>query len=388
VSASAGGTFGGNIDVTGTILADGLTVDGNATLQNILNIGGADPQIRTDTSDGSDNKTLWMGGGGVAYSWDRGGYFYAQGNEAGGHVGIAAGNISGASIKFTTGASEAMRISAGNVGIGAAAANSRLYVSGSGFAGQLLIAPTTSAYVGIGHGTDDPAIHWQTGDFRFATSTARDLTGFSEKMRITNAGNLLLGTTNVSPHASGTLGIAIRPDAGVLIGVNNTHAIIAARWHGNGEVIRLMRDGTDVGSIDVTTSSTSYNTSSDYRLKTDAQPMTGASARVQALNPVNFEWIASGERVDGFLAHEAATVVPESVTGTKDAMRDEEYEVTAAVLDDDGNETTAAVMGTRSVPDMQGIDQAKIVPLLTAALREALTKIDTMETRLAALEAV
>jgi hypothetical protein len=81
-----------------------------------------------------------------------------------------------------------------------------------------------------------------------------------------------------------------------------------------------------------------------------------------------------------------------AVTGTKDAMRDEEYEVTAAIeatYDEDGNELTAAVeavMGTRSVPDMQGIDQSKLVPLLTAALQEALTKIADMETRLSALE--
>jgi hypothetical protein len=175
---------------------------------------------------------------------------------------------------------------------------------------------------------------------------------------------------------------------------NITACYYANRQNSDGHVMLFKRGGTSVGSIYVTGSSTAYNTSSDYRLKTDAQPMTGASARVQALNPVNFEWIADGTRVDGFLAHEAQEVVPESVTGTKDAMRDEEYEVTAAIeatYDDDGNELTAAVdavMGTRSVPDMQGIDQSKIVPLLTAALREALTKIDTMETRLAALEAV
>jgi hypothetical protein len=150
--------------------------------------------------------------------------------------------------------------------------------------------------------------------------------------------------------------------------------------------IRFFNPNGLVGDIRTSGSATAYNTSSDYRLKTDAQPMTGASARVQALNPINFEWIASGDRVDGFLAHEAQAVVPESVTGTKDAMMDEEYEVTPAVLDDDGNETTAAVMGTRSVPDMQGIDQSKLVPLLTAALQEALTKIDAMETRIAALE--
>jgi len=111
--------------------------------------------------------------------------------------------------------------------------------------------------------------------------------------------------------------------------------------------------------------------------------------------------------VDGFLAHEAQAVVPEAVTGTKDAMRDEEYAVTPAVyedvvipavLDEDGNEVeaerteqqlvTEAVMGTRSVPDYQGIDQSKLVPLLTAALQEALTEITDLKARVASLEAV
>tara|TARA_R110000803_G_scaffold198256_1_gene261951 strand:+ start:249 stop:527 length:279 start_codon:yes stop_codon:yes gene_type:complete len=92
--------------------------------------------------------------------------------------------------------------------------------------------------------------------------------------------------------------------------------------------------------------------------------MTGASARVQALNPVNFEWIADNTRVDGFLAHEAQAVVPEAVHGTKDAV------------DADGN------------PKYQGIDQSKIVPLLTAALQEALTEIADLKARVTALEAV
>jgi len=190
-------------------------------------------------------------------------------------------------------------------------------------------------------------------------------------------------------------------------------------------LIQFYRNSSGVGTVTTSGSATSYNTSSDYRLKTDVQPMTGASDRVQALNPVNFEWIADGTRVDGFLAHEAATVVPEAVHGTKDAMKDEEYEISAATgeiytpleaayVDEDGEEvdatdevihstdvvepetlaegqlwrqTTEAVMGTRSVIDPQGIDQAKIVPLLTAALQEALTKIDSLETRLTALEA-
>jgi hypothetical protein len=141
-----------------------------------------------------------------------------------------------------------------------------------------------------------------------------------------------------------------------------------------------------VGSIAATGSGVAYNTSSDYRLKEDWQLISAASDRVLALKPINFAWIVDGSRVDGFLAHELAEVVPEAVTGTKDAMMDEEYEVTAAVLDADGMVVTEAVMGTRSVPDYQGIDQSKLVPLLTAALQEALNKIDAMEIRLSALE--
>jgi hypothetical protein len=156
---------------------------------------------------------------------------------------------------------------------------------------------------------------------------------------------------------------------------------------GSAGILQVVNGYGQVGSISVSGASTQFNTSSDYRLKTDVQPMTGASARVQALNPVNFGWIADGNRTDGFLAHEAQEVVPEAITGIKDAMKDEPYEVTPAVLDDDGNVTTEAVMGTRTIPDHQSIDQSKLVPLLTAALQEALTEIASLKTRVEALEA-
>ena len=180
----------------------------------------------------------------------------------------------------------------------------------------------------------------------------------------------------------------------------------------NGAVCEFMySDSSTVGSITVTSSSTAYNTSSDYRLKEDVQPVSNASDRLMQLNPVNFAWKADGTRVDGFIAHEAQEVVPEAVSGTKDAMRTEKYEVTPAVyedvvipaveevLDEDGNVITEAqeerteqhlvseaVMGEREVPDYQGIDQSKLVPLLTAALQEALTKIESLEARVDALE--
>jgi len=136
----------------------------------------------------------------------------------------------------------------------------------------------------------------------------------------------------------------------------------------------------EVGSVTVSTTSTAYNTSSDYRLKENVVAMSGATERLKQLKPSRFNFIADADTtVDGFLAHEVQDIVPEAVTGTKDAMRDEEYEVTPSVLDDDGNVVTEAVMGTRSVPDYQGIDQSKLVPLLVATIQE-------LEARIAALE--
>ena len=102
-----------------------------------------------------------------------------------------------------------------------------------------------------------------------------------------------------------------------------------------------------------------------HRLKEEIVDMTGAIARVKQLSPKRFNFIADPDdtTVDGFLAHEAQAVVPEAVTGTHNEV------------DDDGNAV------------MQGIDQTKLVPLLTGALKEAIAKIETLETKVAALEA-
>jgi hypothetical protein len=150
------------------------------------------------------------------------------------------------------------------------------------------------------------------------------------------------------------------------------------RFFWNGSIIgQIVQNGT---------TGVTYNTSSDYRLKENVAPMSGSIDRLKQLKPSTWSWVQDGSHGEGFIAHEAQTVVPESVHGTKDAMCTEEYEVTPAVLDDDGNVVTEAVMGTREVPDYQGIDQSKLVPLLTAALQEAIQQIETLTTRVEALE--
>jgi hypothetical protein len=297
-------------------------------------------------------------------------------------------NRTEADAEFVNDPNDVITVSGSNVGISVSSPDS---------------TPSTKLHIREDDGTDYRAravvqasdqrlvlgSHWQAGvaQYSYVQATNDAETGAQNLLLNPDGGHLLAGTADVAQYnkTSGS-GISLL-NGGEIQAASSNNCFAANRTNAvDGDVLKFFKQGVVVGSISVTGASTAYNTSSDYRLKTDAQPMTGASARVQALNPVNFEWIADGTRVDGFLAHEAQEVVPEAVHGTKDAMRDEEYEVTPAILDHDGNVFTEAVMGTRSVPDYQGIDQSKLVPLLTAALQEALTKIDDMETRLAALE--
>jgi hypothetical protein len=190
-------------------------------------------------------------------------------------------------------------------------------------------------------------------------------------------------------NASGRVGINVTNPLAVLHikGNNNPTSYFQVDSNGNQAIIFKNASNTTVGNITVNASTTAYNTSSDYRLKNNVALMSGSIDRLKQLKPSTWSWTQDGSYGEGFIAHEAQEVVPEAVTGTKDAMRIEEYEVTPAVLDDNGNVVTEAVMGTREVPDYQGIDQAKLVPLLTAALQEAITKIENLETRIEALEA-
>ena len=208
------------------------------------------------------------------------------------------------------------------------------------------------------------------GGLIFDTGSSGSMT---ERARIDSSGYLLVGTTSTTPGGASKSGKITLLHAGG----SSTNGINLATTASSSRAIEFQYTGYGVtGFIATGTSTTSYNTSSDYRLKEDWQPMVGASERVKALNPVNFAWKVDGSRVDGFLAHEAQAVVPEAVSGEKDAVE------LVDIKDEDGN-----VTGQEERPVYQGIDQSKLVPLLTAALQEALAEIETLKARVSALEA-
>ena len=286
-------------------------------------------------------------------------------------------------MSFFTGNSERMRISSsGNVGIGTSNPIGLLSVVDSSTGSGMELQPEAASNTNRLTNYNRTASAYK--NFRLDALQLEFQTSGNERMRIDSSGAVAIGDSNPTRHGITTKALIYNSST-----TTGDFALHVGRLTGGAENVVCISNGNGkVGSITTSGSSTAYNTSSDYRLKENVVDLTGASARVNQLDVKRFNWIAddTNTAVDGFLAHEVATVVPEAINGTKDAMRDEEYEVTPAVLDDDGNVTTEAVMGTRSVPDYQGIDQSKLVPLLTAALQEALAKIDAMETRLTALE--
>ena len=290
------------------------------------------------------------------------------------------------SMLFATNGSERMRIdSTGNVIVGTTAVtdNNLIVKSANNSKSSVKFLSDASATVG-----------WDTGYNGSSNLYYFTHTNGVNAMNIDASGNVLVGTTVSDPVSSNVAGISFEGAYGSgKFSRSGVAALDVNRISSDGEAVRFYKNGTKVGNISVTSSSTAYNTSSDYRLKENVVPMSGSIDRVKQLKPCNFNFIADATTtVDGFLAHEAQAVVPEAVSGDKDAMTTEEYEVTPAVeatYDEEGNELTPAVeavMGTREVEDYQGIDQSKLVPLLTSALQEAVAKIEDLETRLAVLE--
>jgi hypothetical protein len=223
--------------------------------------------------------------------------------------------------------------------------------------------------------------------------------GESEAMRIDNSnGVLAIGTTSISGSPS-TSCLELKGTEAPLSIINETATDASDRT----SIAFRQANGTLVGNVGVDSSSTIFNTSSDYRLKENEVSISDGITRIKQLKPYKFNFkIQPDKTVDGFFAHEVSSIVPEAISGEKDATET----LQKVVLDSSGNivafnvEQSKWTQGktdgdyandttweaSKEIIKPQSIDQSKLVPLLTAALKEAVTEIESLKARVTTLE--
>ena len=204
-----------------------------------------------------------------------------------------------------------------------------------------------------------------------------------ERMRINTDGLVLIGTKDQLINESG-LGVRSAGNTCVLKSEGSTshNPLICWNSHNSGtrNLIQFGHSGTyttNIGSITTNGTTTAYNASSDYRMKQDEVLITDGIEKVKLLKPRRFKWKSNLDlgMCDGFFAHEIeeATPASQATTGAKDAVATE-------------SDVTVGLATSIGEPIYQQVDQSKLIPVLTAALKEAIAKIETLEARIAALE--
>jgi hypothetical protein len=193
-----------------------------------------------------------------------------------------------------------------------------------------------------------------TGIFFPAADTIAFTEGGVETVRFDSSGNLLIGVTTPPTGSSNGLALA----AGTLSGSQNISSSRGST--SNSQHITFANPNGQIGGINTNGTSTSFNTSSDYRLKHDIAPMQNALATVAQLKPVTYKWNADNSESQGFIAHELAEVVPDAVIGEKDAVNE------------DGSIKP------------QGIDTSFLVATLTAAIQELKAEVDSLRAQVEA----
>ena len=227
-------------------------------------------------------------------------------------------------------------------------------------------------------------------DYDHGTDSMRMYTAGSEHLRMESDGQLLCGFTSQTNNS------LFQIDADHTGSGNGS---IMSKCSGTGEVfhVHFQNGNGGVGGIKTDGSATAYATSSDYRLKENVSYSYDATTRLKQLKPARFNWIADDTNtlLDGFLAHEVSSIVPEAITGTKDQTKSE----AKVVSDANGNVLAIGIEeadwtqgktdgiyasnttwnATKTIPVYQGIDQAKLVPLLVKTVQELEARVKTLE---------
>ena len=239
-----------------------------------------------------------------------------------------------------------------NVGIGTSSpttvANKNLQVyAGSGASAVVRVTGNAGTGFDFLQGGDGAAYVWN----RDNTATLFG-TNNTERMRIDSSGNLLVGLSSNVFDANTAIGMTYNP--GINYGIS-----IRASTTSSGTAVNFRNPAnSQVGAIGTSNTATTYNTSSDYRLKENIVPMTGALDKVTQLKPVTYKWKSDGSDGQGFIAHELQAVVPDCVTGEKDGEQ------------------------------MQGVDTSFLVATLTAAIQELKAELDATKAEVQALKGV
>jgi hypothetical protein len=301
------------------------------------------------------------------------GLTFADGGGGGAAVGMGRGTGFDTYVAFYTNpqnngvsgaTTERMRVDhLGNVGIGTMGPSCRLHVDGGTADEVFRINSPGSPYISIYRANAREFYLQATASAIYqVVEQSKPLiwqaNAYGEAMRVHTNGRI--GLSAQDPQAK--LHVVTTDNSVSSLFVGGYNSAPASKWQTNGTggvkaLSFLTSAGSEVGYISQGPTSVTYSTTSDYRLKEDLRPVANPLQRVMMLKPVNFAWKVNGERVDGFIAHEAQEVVPDAVFGKKDAVNE------------DGS------------IEPQGIDQSKLVPLLTAALQEALKRIEALEAR-------